>query len=77
MFDDRWKWGSSLGMQFISLFVSDEGVWGCFVACGTKGIKFIKGKMKPEDFESILEQNMLPPVRKQGLKRRSRVSQQN
>lgn len=35
-------------------FVSDEGVWGCFVACGTKGITFIKGKMKPEDFESIL-----------------------
>lgn len=52
-------------------------LWGCFAASGTGGITRITGIMKSEDYQQILEENVLPSVRKLGLRRRSWVLQQD
>ena len=45
-------------------------LWGCFAASGTGGIECIKGMMKSEDRQGILEWNVLHIVRKLGLRQR-------
>ena len=52
-------------------------LWGCFAASGTGGLDRITGIMKSEDYQAILEGNVLPSVRKLGLRRRSWVLQQD
>lgn len=52
-------------------------LWGCFAASGTGGLDRITGIMKSEDYQAILERNVLPSVRKLGLRRRSWVLQQD
>uniref|UniRef100_A0A3P9NV93 Transposase Tc1-like domain-containing protein n=1 Tax=Poecilia reticulata TaxID=8081 RepID=A0A3P9NV93_POERE len=52
-------------------------LWGCFAASGTGGLDRITGIRKSEDYQAILEQNVLPSVRKLGLRRRSWVLQQD
>ena len=44
---------------------------GCFAASGTGWTECIKELMKPEDYQDILEGNMLPSIRKLGLRCRS------
>ena len=46
-------------------------LWGCFAAFGTGGLDRITRIMKSENYQEILEQNVLPSVRKLGLSRRS------
>ncbi len=48
-------------------------LWGCFVASVTG----IRGIMKSENHQEILERNVPPSVRKLGLSRRSWVFQQD
>lgn len=50
---------------------------GCFAAPGTGGLDHITGIMKSENYQEILERNVLPSVRKLGLSRRSWVLQQD
>lgn len=52
-------------------------LWGCFAASGTGGLDRITGIMKSEDYQGILERNVLPSVRTLGLRRRSWVLQQD
>lgn len=52
-------------------------LWGCFAASGTGGLDRITGNMKSENYQEILERNVLPSVRKLGLSRRSWVFQQD
>lgn len=52
-------------------------LWGCFAASGTGGLDRITGIMKSENYQEILERNVLPSVRKLGLSRRSWVFQQD
>lgn len=52
-------------------------LWGCFAASGTGGLDCITGIMKSENYQEILERNVLPSVRKLGLSRRSWVFQQD
>uniref|UniRef100_A0A3B1JPD6 Uncharacterized protein n=1 Tax=Astyanax mexicanus TaxID=7994 RepID=A0A3B1JPD6_ASTMX len=52
-------------------------LWGCFAASGTGALDRITGIMKSENYQEILEQNVLPSVRKLGLSRRSWVFQQD
>lgn len=47
-------------------------LWGCFAASGTAGLGRITGIMKTENFQEILERDVLPSVRKLDLSRRSR-----
>ena len=49
--------------------------WGCFAASATRCLESVKGTMKPQDYQDILERNLLPSVRKLGLSRRSLVFQ--
>ena len=51
--------------------------WGCFAASGTGCLECVQGKMKSDDYQGILERNVLPSVRKLGLSRRSWVFQQD
>lgn len=48
--------------------------WGCFAASGTGCIESVQGTMKSQDYQDILERNVLPSVRKLCLSRRSWVS---
>ncbi len=48
-------------------------LWGCFVASGIG----IRGIMKSENHQEILERNVPPSERKLGLSRRSWVFQQD
>lgn len=52
-------------------------LWGCFAASGTGGLDHITGIMKSENYQEILERNVLPSVKKLGLSRRSWVPQQD
>lgn len=52
-------------------------LWGCFAASGTGGLGHITGIMKSENYQEILEWNVLPSVRKLGLSQRSWVPQQD
>ena len=52
-------------------------LWGCFAASGTGGLDRITGIMKSENYQEILERNVLASVRKLGLSRRSWVLQQD
>lgn len=38
-------------------------LWGRFAASGSGGTECIKGMMKSEDYQGVLEQNVLPSVR--------------
>ena len=49
--------------------------WGCFAASGTGCLESMQGTMKSQDYQGILERNVLPIVRKLGLSRRSWVLQ--
>ena len=51
--------------------------WGCFAASGTGSLDRITGIMKSENYQEILERNVLPSVRKLGLSQRSWVFQQD
>lgn len=51
--------------------------WGCFAASGTGCLESVQGTMKSEDYQGILERNVLASVRKLGLSRRSWVLQQD
>uniref|UniRef100_H2L4L0 Tc1-like transposase DDE domain-containing protein n=1 Tax=Oryzias latipes TaxID=8090 RepID=H2L4L0_ORYLA len=51
--------------------------WGCFVASATGCLEVVQGKMKSPDYQSILDRNVLPSVRKLGFSRRSWVFQQD
>uniref|UniRef100_A0A8C7YAL0 Transposase Tc1-like domain-containing protein n=1 Tax=Oryzias sinensis TaxID=183150 RepID=A0A8C7YAL0_9TELE len=51
--------------------------WGCFGASGTGCLEVVQGKMKSQDYQGILDRNVLPSVRKLGLSRRSWVFQQD
>ena len=44
---------------------------------GTGCLESVQGSMKPQDYQGILERNVLPSVRKLGLSRRSWVFQQD
>jgi len=44
---------------------------------GIRGLNYIKGVMKSEDCNHILERSLSLSVRKQGLRGRSSVSQDN
>ena len=52
-------------------------LWGCFAASGTGGLDRITGIIKSENYQEILERNILLSVRKLGLSRRSWVLQQD
>lgn len=52
-------------------------MWSCFAASGTECLDRIKRIMKSEDYQGILEQSVLPSVRKLGLSRRLWVVQQD
>ena len=52
-------------------------LWCCFAASGTGGLDLITGIMKSENYQEILERNVLPSVTKYGLSRRSWVLQQD
>ena len=41
---------------------------GCFSA--SRGLECIKGMMRSEDYQGVLEWNVLPSVRKLGLRKR-------
>ncbi|KAI4892854.1 hypothetical protein NFI96_022929 [Prochilodus magdalenae] len=41
--------------------------WGCFAASGTGCLESVQGTMKSQDYQGILERNVLPSVRKLGL----------
>ncbi|KAL0146521.1 hypothetical protein M9458_058152 [Cirrhinus mrigala] len=51
--------------------------WGCFAASGTGCLESVQGTMKSQDYQGILERNVLASVRKLGLSRRSWVLQQD
>ena len=51
--------------------------WGCFAASGTGCFEYVQGTMKSQDYQGILEQNVLPSVRTLGLSHRSWVLQQD
>lgn len=51
--------------------------WGCFAAPGTGCLESVQGTMKSQDYQGILERNVLPSVRKLCLSRRSWVLQQD
>uniref|UniRef100_A0A3B3DUX1 Uncharacterized protein n=1 Tax=Oryzias melastigma TaxID=30732 RepID=A0A3B3DUX1_ORYME len=51
--------------------------WGCFATSGTGCLECVQGRMKSEDYQGILERNVLPSVRNLGLSRRSWVFQQD
>lgn len=52
-------------------------LWGCFFqGSGTRGLVCIIGIMKSEDSQEILEQNVLPSIRKQDFSQRLWVLQQ-
>ena len=53
------------------------GFWGCFAASGTGCLESVQGTMKSQDYQGILERNVLPSVRRLGLSRRSWVLQQD
>ena len=36
--------------------------WGCFAASGTGCLESVQGTMKSQDYEGILERNVLPSV---------------
>ncbi|KAI4893256.1 hypothetical protein NFI96_003447 [Prochilodus magdalenae] len=40
---------------------------GCFAASGTGCLESVQGTMKSQDYQEILERNVLPSVRKIGL----------
>lgn len=50
-------------------------LWGCVAVCSTRGL--ITGIMKSENYQEVLQRNVLPSVRKLGLSRRSWVLQQD
>uniref|UniRef100_A0A3P9LRV8 Uncharacterized protein n=1 Tax=Oryzias latipes TaxID=8090 RepID=A0A3P9LRV8_ORYLA len=50
--------------------------WGCFAASGTGCLEVVQGQMKSQDYQGILDRNVLPSVRKLGPSRRSWVFQQ-
>ena len=52
-------------------------LWGCFVASGTGCLESVQGAMKSQDYQGILERNVLPSVRKLGLSCRSWVLKQD
>ena len=43
-------------------------LWGCSAASVTGGIECIKEMMKSEDYQGILERNVLPSIRELGLR---------
>ena len=51
--------------------------WGCCAASSTGCLDCVHGIMKSGDYQGILEHNVQPSVRKQGLRRRSWVLQQD
>ena len=51
--------------------------WGCCAASGTGCLECVHGIMKSGDYQSILERNVQPRVRKLGLGWRSWVLQQD
>uniref|UniRef100_A0A3P9KW98 Transposase Tc1-like domain-containing protein n=1 Tax=Oryzias latipes TaxID=8090 RepID=A0A3P9KW98_ORYLA len=51
--------------------------WGCFAASATGCLEVVQGQMKSQDYQGILDRNVLPSVRKIGLSRRSWVFQQD
>ena len=44
--------------------------WGCFAASGTGCFESVQGKMTFQDYQGILERNVLPSVRNPGLSHR-------
>ena len=51
--------------------------WGCFAAPGTGCLESVQGTMTSQDYQGILERNVLPSVKKLCLSRRSWVLQQD
>ena len=51
--------------------------WGCFAASGTGCFESVQGTMKSQDYQGILERNVVPSVGKLCLSRRSWVLQQD
>uniref|UniRef100_H2MNT5 Tc1-like transposase DDE domain-containing protein n=1 Tax=Oryzias latipes TaxID=8090 RepID=H2MNT5_ORYLA len=51
--------------------------WGCSAASGIGCLEIVQGKMKSQDYQGILDRNVLPSVRKLGLSPRSWVFQQD
>ncbi|KAF7641621.1 hypothetical protein LDENG_00275940 [Lucifuga dentata] len=45
--------------------------WGCFAASGTGCLESVRGIMKSENYQGILERNILPTVTKLHLCRSS------
>ena len=51
--------------------------WGCFAATCTGCLKSVQGTMKSQDYQGILERNVLPILRKLRVSRRSWDLQQD
>uniref|UniRef100_A0A3B3T533 Tc1-like transposase DDE domain-containing protein n=1 Tax=Paramormyrops kingsleyae TaxID=1676925 RepID=A0A3B3T533_9TELE len=51
--------------------------WGCFAASDTGNLESVQDTMKSQEYEGILERNILPIVRKLSLSRRSWDLQQD